>query len=62
MFETYTEEKDEYEVGKLRTIAEGKDVAIEDSYGQSARSPDELMQYYGLTPENICQKAKELLH
>ena len=143
LFETYTEEQDEYVVGKLKILAEGEDVAvfahgvmveaairarellaeegisarvinvgtmkpfdsigalreaksvsavvtaeehscfgglasavalalrgtavpmdyvaIEDSYGQSAHSADDLLRFYGLTPENICQKAKELL-
>lgn len=35
-------------------------VGIEDQFGRSG-TPAELFQAYGLTPENICQKAKKLL-
>ena len=34
-------------------------VAVEDSFGQSARSADELMAHYGLTAENIVSKVKK---
>jgi len=36
-------------------------VAIEDMFGQSAHSAEELMVHYGLTPENIVKKVKALL-
>lgn len=36
-------------------------VAINDTFGQSAHSVQELMNVYGLTPEAIIQKAKDLL-
>jgi len=36
-------------------------VAIEDIFGQSAQNPEELMELYGLTAENIVKKAKALL-
>ena len=36
-------------------------VAVEDSFGQSAHSAAELMIYYGLTSENIINKAKNIL-
>ena len=36
-------------------------VAIEDSFGQSARTLADLMNHYGLTAENIAHKAKALL-
>lgn len=36
-------------------------VAIEDVFGQSAHSAEELMQYYGLTAENIVNKIKAML-
>lgn len=36
-------------------------VAIEDRFGQSAHSADELMDFYGLTAEHIIQKIKALL-
>jgi len=36
-------------------------VAIEDVFGQSAQSSEELYIHYGLTPEHICKKAKGLL-
>lgn len=46
----------------LRATATSMDyVAIEDEFGQSAHSAEELMVHYGLTPENIAKKAKELL-
>jgi transketolase len=37
-------------------------VAIEDVFGQSAHNAGELMKYYGLTSENIVEKAKNLLN
>lgn len=37
-------------------------VAIEDVFGQSAHSAEELMEYYGLTAENIVKKMKSLLN
>ncbi|MEM1486102.1 transketolase C-terminal domain-containing protein [Oscillospiraceae bacterium PP1C4] len=36
-------------------------VAVEDMFGQSAHSAEELMIHYGLTAENIVKKAKALL-
>ncbi|MBE6905800.1 MAG: transketolase family protein [Ruminococcaceae bacterium] len=36
-------------------------VAIEDQFGQSAHSAAELMKHYGLTAQNIAEKAKKLL-
>lgn len=36
-------------------------VAIEDVFGQSAHSAEELMEYYGLTSENIVSKLKAML-
>jgi len=36
-------------------------VAVEDCFGQSARSAAELMKHYGLTSENIVSKATSLL-
>ncbi|WP_283607987.1 transketolase family protein [Faecalispora anaeroviscerum] len=36
-------------------------VAVEDRFGQSAHSAQELMEYYGLTKEHIIQKAEVLL-
>lgn len=36
-------------------------VAIEDQFGQSAHSAAELMNHYGLTAQNIAEKAKKLL-
>jgi len=36
-------------------------VAIEDVFGQSAHSAEELMEYYGLTAENIVSKLKAML-
>lgn len=36
-------------------------VAVEDVFGQSAHSADELMSHYGLTAEAICGKVKSLL-
>jgi transketolase len=36
-------------------------VAIEDVFGQSAHSADELMKRYGLTSENIIEKVADLL-
>jgi len=36
-------------------------VAIEDVFGQSAHSAEELMEYYGLTTENIINKLKAML-
>jgi transketolase len=36
-------------------------VAVEDKFGQSAHNVDDLMNYYGLTKENIVAKAKSLL-
>jgi transketolase len=36
-------------------------VAIEDTFGQSAHNASELMKFYGLTSENIVEKAKNLL-
>ena len=36
-------------------------VAIEDVFGQSAHSAEELMDYYGLTAENIVSKLKAML-
>lgn len=37
-------------------------VAIEDVFGQSAHSVQELMEHYGLTAENIAEKAGALLN
>jgi Transketolase, C-terminal subunit len=37
-------------------------VAVNDQFGQSAHSHEELLEYYGLTAGNIVDKAKELLH
>lgn len=37
-------------------------VAVEDQYGQSAKSAEELLEHYGLTPEKITEKAKRLLN
>lgn len=37
-------------------------VAVEDCFGQSAHSAQELMEYYGLTKEHIIQKADVLLN
>lgn len=36
-------------------------VAVEDVFGQSAHSAEELMQYYGLTTENTINKLKAML-
>ena len=36
-------------------------VAIEDTFGQSAHSAEELMDYYGLTAQNIVNKLKAML-
>ena len=36
-------------------------VAINDTFGQSAHKPEELLEFYGLTKEHIIQKVKELL-
>jgi transketolase len=36
-------------------------VAIDDTFGQSAHSPEELLEFYGLTKEHIIRKVKELL-
>lgn len=36
-------------------------VAIEDTFGQSAQSAEELMELYGLTSENIVKKLKTML-
>ncbi len=36
-------------------------VAIEDQFGQSAHSAAELMKHYGLTAQDIAEKAKKLL-
>ncbi len=36
-------------------------VAVEDKFGQSAKTHDELLYHYGLTAENIVSKAKSLL-
>lgn len=36
-------------------------VAIEDQFGQSAHAPEELLRYYGLTPDTIVTKLKTLL-
>lgn len=36
-------------------------VAIEDVFGQSAHSAEELMEFYGLTAENIVSKLKAML-
>ena len=36
-------------------------VAIEDVFGQSAHSAEELMDFYGLTAENIVSKLKAML-
>ncbi|MDO4487834.1 MAG: transketolase C-terminal domain-containing protein [Eubacteriales bacterium] len=36
-------------------------VAVEDSFGQSAQSAEELMDLYGLTAENIVSKVKALI-
>ncbi len=36
-------------------------VAIEDTFGQSAHSAEELMDFYGLTAENIVKKVKEMI-
>ena len=36
-------------------------VALEDVFGQSAHSAEELMEYYGLTAENIVKKIKAML-
>ena len=36
-------------------------VAVEDTFGQSAQSAEELMEYYGLTAENIIGKLKQML-
>ena len=36
-------------------------VAVEDTFGQSAHSAEELMDYYGLTAENIVTKLKAML-
>lgn len=36
-------------------------VAVEDTFGQSAHSAEELMDYYGLTAENIVNKLKAML-
>jgi len=36
-------------------------VAIEDSFGQSAKSLSDLMEHYKLTAENIAEKASDLL-
>ena len=36
-------------------------VAIEDTFGQSAHSAEELMDFYGLTAENIVKKIKEMI-
>ena len=46
----------------LRTSSTPMDyIAIDDSFGQSAGNVDELMSCYGLTPENIADKAEGLL-
>lgn len=36
-------------------------IAINDVFGQSAQSPEELLEFYRLTKENIVNKVKELL-
>lgn len=36
-------------------------VAVEDTFGQSAHSAEELMNYYGLTTENVISKLKAML-
>ncbi|MGI6030724.1 MAG: transketolase family protein [Eubacteriales bacterium] len=36
-------------------------VAVEDVFGQSAHGVEELMEYYGLTPAHIVEKAKDLV-
>lgn len=36
-------------------------VAVEDKFGQSAHNVDDLMNFYGLTKENIVAKAKSML-
>jgi len=36
-------------------------VAVEDTFGQSAHSAEELMDHYGLTAENIVNKLKAML-
>ena len=36
-------------------------IAIQDKFGQSAHSADELMECYGLTEGHIVEKAKEVL-
>lgn len=36
-------------------------VAVNDTFGQSAHSADELMEFYGLTKENIVKKLKAML-
>lgn len=46
----------------LRTSCVPMDyVAVQDVFGQSAYGEKELMEYYGLTAENIADKAKNLL-
>ena len=46
----------------LRTSSTPMDyVAVEDQFGQSAFSADELMVHYGLTAENIVSKVENLL-
>ncbi len=46
----------------LRTSSVPMDyVAVQDVFGQSAYSEKELMEHYGLTAENIVDKAKNLL-
>jgi transketolase len=39
-----------------------KKVGIEDLYGQSASSHEELIKYYNLTPQAIVDKAKDLIN
>jgi len=38
-----------------------KKVGINDEFGQSANCYDDLINYYGLTPENIVNAARELV-
>jgi transketolase len=46
----------------LRTSSVPMDyLAINDTFGESAHNPADLQVAYGLTPENLAQKAKALL-
>ena len=45
---------------KLEEFCPMEIVAIDDKFGQSGK-PDELLEVYGLTEKDICEKAKKVI-